>query len=168
MSLLLKIIGVSFIFCNFVIAHERQCKAQPGSHDWPSVYAWDGLNSSLAGHLIKPLPPAAACHSGQATYSETECASIKTAWSTYAFHASNPVSSAWNNDNNDTCVQDAQFSCTSAGYPLYVVNATTVAQVKIGVDFAKRHNIRLIVKATGHDYLGRFIILVSPSPKDKH
>jgi hypothetical protein len=42
------------------------------------------------------------------------------------------------------------------GYPVYVVNATSSKHVKAGVDFARKHNIRLIVKATGHDYMGRY------------
>jgi FAD/FMN-containing dehydrogenase len=41
------------------------------------------------------------------------------------------------------------------GYPVYVVNATTPEHVAMGVNFAAANNIRLIVKATGHDYLGR-------------
>lgn len=37
-----------------------------------------------------------------------------------------------------------------------MVNATCSEDVKMGVDFARENNVRLVVKASGHDYLGRF------------
>ncbi|KAL2259930.1 hypothetical protein VTK26DRAFT_6231 [Humicola hyalothermophila] len=37
----------------------------------------------------------------------------------------------------------------------YVIDATEVSHLQKGVDFARRHNIRLVVRNTGHDYLGR-------------
>jgi len=38
------------------------------------------------------------------------------------------------------------------------VNATCKEDVKRGVDFARENDVRLIVKATGHDYLGRQVL----------
>lgn len=38
---------------------------------------------------------------------------------------------------------------------MYVINATTVEDVQAGVKFAKEHGIRLIVKNSGHDFVGR-------------
>jgi hypothetical protein len=43
-----------------------------------------------------------------------------------------------------------------------VVNATTAEHVKAVVDFARNNNIRLIVKGTGRDYLGRYILYPHP------
>ena len=46
---------------------------------------------------------------------------------------------------------------------MYTVNATEVSAISKGIEFAKRHSIRLVVKNTGHDILGRydaFIIIV--------
>ncbi|KAF9953096.1 hypothetical protein BGZ72_005705 [Mortierella alpina] len=47
--------------------------------------------------------------------------------------------------------------CHQGAVPLYTVNATTVEQVQETVRFAAKHNIRLVIKNTGHDYLGRSI-----------
>jgi hypothetical protein len=41
------------------------------------------------------------------------------------------------------------------GYPAYVVNATNVAQIQSSVAFAKTNNIRIVIKNTGHDFLGK-------------
>jgi FAD binding domain len=46
-------------------------------------------------------------------------------------------------------------SCTRGNYPVYVINATTPAHVQIGVIFARLFNLRLIIKNTGHDFLGK-------------
>jgi hypothetical protein len=41
------------------------------------------------------------------------------------------------------------------GYPVYVVNVTSVAQIQTSVNFAREFNVRLVVKNTGHDFSGK-------------
>lgn len=43
-------------------------------------------------------------------------------------------------------------SCSVGGYPEYVVNASTVAQIQLAVNFARENNMRLVIKNTGHDF----------------
>jgi len=131
------------------------CKAVPGSSSWPSLEVWAKLNDTVGGQLIKPIPPGAVCHPGQPSYNSSICPTVQTEWITYPFHRTSPVSSAWNNYNNDTCLPDTTYSCSGKGYPEYVINATSAEHVALGVAFAKSYNIRLIVKGTGHDYMGR-------------
>jgi hypothetical protein len=131
------------------------CKSVPGSPGWPSLAEWQQLNKSLSYQLLKPLPPAAPCHANEPNYNSLTCAYIESQWSTGAFHADDPISTDSNNFNNDSCLPDPTTPCSGEGYPIYVVNATNPNHVKIGVDFAREHNIRLVVKGTGHDYLGR-------------
>jgi len=40
-------------------------------------------------------------------------------------------------------------------YGVYVIMATTREHIKAGIDFARRNNIRLIIRNTGHDFEGR-------------
>ena len=164
------------------------CKAVPGTSDWPSASAWDSLNESTGGRLLQPPPPGAVCHPGQPTYDDAKCPAVKSGWSTYEFHSDDPISSQWNQYNNDSCLPDPSDPCSGEGYPVFVINATTAEHVKLGVDFgaypltllsfsclslslalsgsggnvakrtirtARKHNIRLIVKSSGHDYIGR-------------
>jgi hypothetical protein len=135
-----------------------RCKSIPGSPDWPSDQEWAALNQTLGRQLIKPTPPGAVCHPEQPTYNPAVCPTVQTEWSTFPFHHENPVSSAWNNFNNDTCVPDAQYTCSPLGYPAYVVNAMTAEHVAARVKFVGWKNIRLIVKGTGHDYMGKVSI----------
>jgi hypothetical protein len=43
--------------------------------------------------------------------------------------------------------------CTLGGFPEYVVNVTSAAQVQLAVNFARNLNIRLVIKNTGHEYV---------------
>ncbi|PWI69532.1 hypothetical protein PCL_01179 [Purpureocillium lilacinum] len=135
----------------------KSCKAHPSNADWPSADDWARLNKALDGRLIKPTPPAAACHPGQPGHDPKRCAEVKKAWETTEFHCGNPVSVLLDQFTNYTCLPDAAYPCTGDGYPAYVINATTARHIKLGVDFARQKNVRLVVKGTGHDYLGRSV-----------
>ena len=153
------------------------CKAVPGTRGWPSSQDWARFNESLAGRLLQPPPPGAVCHPGQASYNAAECPAVQAAWSTYEFHQANPVSMDWNQWTNDSCLPEQSAPCSGQGYPVFVVNATEARHVQLGVQFgenqqplvvvvrgstnthllgiARKNNIRLVVKSSGHDYVGR-------------
>ena len=133
------------------------CKAVPGSTDWPSDASWASLNQTLNGRLLKPSPPGAVCHPGQPTYNAATCPSVQSGFLTSIFHTNDPISNILNNWNNDSCIPDPKYTCSGKGYPIYVVNASCPADVKAGIDFARAKNVRLVVKGTGHDYIGRYV-----------
>jgi hypothetical protein len=116
-------------------------------------YIFELENVQLTDDLA--TPPGAVCHADQPTYDANLCPTIEMDWILYQFHSGDPVSSAWNNFNNDTCIPDPTLPCSGLGYPQYVVNATSAEEVAAGVKFANSHNLSLIVKGTGHDYMGR-------------
>jgi hypothetical protein len=116
-------------------ARDRVCKTTPGSSGWPTIEEWSQLNASTDGRLLQPVPPAAVCHPTQAVYNATRCEEVKTHWADEYFHLNDPVSVEWNNWNNGTCLPDPAFPCSSLGYPVYVINATTATHVKTGLDF---------------------------------
>lgn len=150
----LKVLGCILIALVAQTSASRSCKATPGS-SWPSSFSWTSLNHTVSGRLLQPPPPGAVCHPKQATYSASNCPKVQKEWLSIFYHQDNPISSAWNNFNNDACLPLAAAPCSSDGYPVYVVNATTPARVQAAVKFAGKHNVRLNVKGTGHDYLGR-------------
>ncbi|KAI1122431.1 hypothetical protein F5Y10DRAFT_254122 [Nemania abortiva] len=135
---------------------DAACKAFPGTSSWPSEESWSEFNTTLRGKLIKPgPPPGAICHPGEPTFNSDQCAILTAAWGTYDFHQSNPVSNMWEQFNNDTCLVGPNTPCSGAGYPAYVVNATTAEDVKLSLEFARKHNVRVVVKSSGHDFQGR-------------
>lgn len=46
-------------------------------------------------------------------------------------------------------------TCTLGGYPTYSVNVSSVAQIQLALNFARNLDLRLVIKNTGHDYLGK-------------
>jgi len=116
-------------------ADTPQCKAAPGSASWPSTETWARLNETTGGRLLQPTAPGAVCHPSQASYNAADCRRVQAGWSTYEFHQADPVSSDWNQWNNDTCLPNPSYPCSGSGYPVFVINATTSQHVKLGVDF---------------------------------
>ncbi|KAF0321629.1 FAD binding domain-containing protein, partial [Colletotrichum asianum] len=118
---------------------------------------WVALNESLGGRLRQPAAPGAVCHPGEPSYDAGRCAAVQAGWSKSDFHKADPVSVMWDNWSNDTCLPDAAYLCRADGYSAFVVNATTPEHVKFMVLtlVPREKNVRLIIKSTGHDYLGR-------------
>ena len=126
---------------------EARCKAFPGSNDWPSLKEWRRLNTSLEGALLNPDPPAIACYQG-ASYDAATCSYLVNNASASHFYVDHPLTvlSTW--PQGSTCLHGISpaGNCTRGGYPSYVVNATTVKQVQLAVNFARNNNIRLVIK----------------------
>jgi hypothetical protein len=133
-----------------------RCKTVPGRPDWPSEAEWEKLQAQVAGRLQRPPPPAASCHGGSRGPS---CAAVNAGWHTAEFHVNHPTSTLWQNWNNYSCPLDSRSQCSARGYPIYVVAAREYKDVKAAVDFARTKNIRLNIKGTGHDFLGRLASL---------
>lgn len=128
------------------------CKILPSDPKWPSVADWKALNASVSGKLTVPEPAGAVCHPDQKVYDETSCEQVQAQWTNSSWHASNPWSSDY---NDDTCLPDPAQPCSARGYPAYVIEAEGVTDVQAAVRFTTRTGVRLAVKGTGHDYLGR-------------
>jgi hypothetical protein len=138
------------------------CKAVPGSSGWPEQSAWQTLNKTLGGALLSPFPPAIVCDKSRVLYNASSCSKLPTLaeWFNSSFHASNPVSVDFPNWQDDGCLPTKPDSnvpniCNLTPFPHYVVNATRATQVAAALKFAMQYNVRLSVKGTGHDLLGR-------------
>jgi len=139
---------------NFTVA--PTCKAHPGQPDWPLPADWAALNRAVGGRLLQPAPAAAPCHRSHPAYNAAACSRAKDNWSSSQFHAHHPTSSLWTNVNGYSCeVIDLARPCTGNGFPVYVLNATDPEQIAVAVKWAADRNVRVNVKSTGHDFLGR-------------
>ncbi|KXH31307.1 isoamyl alcohol oxidase [Colletotrichum salicis] len=63
----------------------------------------------------------------------------------------------WKYFTNSTCrpTENPEESCTLGNYGVYVIQATTKQHIKAGIDYARDNNLRLIIRNTGHDFIGR-------------
>ncbi|KAK0624970.1 hypothetical protein B0T17DRAFT_507998 [Bombardia bombarda] len=132
------------------------CRAFPGSSDWPTDAEWKQLNVSLGSALLRPIPVAAACYQGD-FYNATTCQFLVQQAGRTHFWIDDPLTVLTQWPQGSTCmpVLDAVGNCTRGGFPEYVVNATTVKHIQAAINFARNKNLRLIIKNTGHDFGGR-------------
>ena len=132
-----------------------RCKITPDSPEWPSDADWQALNASVQGRLIKPTPPGAVCHSDWPQFDNASCNAMITNWTDPLYHLSTPITV---NYNDNVCIPSPDDPCSSSGYPAYVIAAVSASDVQAGVKFAARTGVRLIVKGTGHDWPGRYVV----------
>lgn len=103
---------------------QQPCKRTPDSLRWPSSAIWESLNVSVGGKLLQPPPPGAVCHPGQPTYDAGQRAAVQAGWLTYDWHSESPVSTDWNNWNNDTCLPDAGYPCSGQSPPWLCIGSS--------------------------------------------
>ncbi|PBK59577.1 FAD-binding domain-containing protein [Armillaria solidipes] len=143
--------AVLFLCVSFTGAHF--CRTVPGDPSFPSDEEWNTLNSSISGRLAKAVPSAQFCDThGDCTDAE---------WTSASFRADIPGAMNFVNWEQDfesippsICLRNST-NCGQGNVPLFAILAESVEDVQIGVAFSSTHNLRLAVKASGHDLLGR-------------
>jgi len=116
-------------------------RVRPSDAEWPSEAQWEKLRQAVGGNLIQPKPLVAAC---TADANGADCADVMKNMRNPFYVSDQPGGtevSGW---------LDAWTPAASA----YAVAARNTAHVVAGVNFAREHNLRLVVKGTGHSYLG--------------
>jgi FAD/FMN-containing dehydrogenase len=116
-------------------------RVRPGDPAWPSAASWNKLNRAVGGQLLRLESPFAHC---EATSASAICKEALARLKNPYFVGDQPAltqTSGW---------VDAWTSQPSA----YAVAAKNTAHVVAAVDFARQHNLRLVVKGGGHSYQG--------------
>ncbi|KAI0005787.1 FAD-binding domain-containing protein [Xylariaceae sp. FL0662B] len=143
---------------------EYGCKCYLGDDCWPTESSWTELNSTVEGNLQIVVPPGASCHNTfegplgtLSTYDAGACADATVNFGNEAWTVEKPEAALWTYFTNDTCrpTGDPNDSCTLGYYGVYLIVAQTKEHIKAGVDFARKNNLRLIIRNTGHDFIGR-------------
>ncbi|KAK4185827.1 6-hydroxy-D-nicotine oxidase, partial [Podospora australis] len=141
--------------------HPGYCKSFPGDSTWPTHQAWEAFNTLLDGQLIKTTPLAAPCYHNTGLYDPAKCSAITSNFSNAYLHENDPTSIFWPLFSGRTCMptttenSSTSANCTHGGFPVYTVNATSVRHIQLGINFARNNNLRLVIKNTGHCYLGK-------------
>ncbi|KAF7377586.1 hypothetical protein MSAN_00181300 [Mycena sanguinolenta] len=132
-----------------------RCRNVPGNPGYPSAAEWDALNTTVFGRLVTVVPSAKFC----ASLAGGACTEDQ--WTSALFRATIPGAMEqpnWEQGYDHTppslCLQNG-ITCGQGNVPLYSVEAETVADIQAAVNFSRIHHLRLVVKASGHDYLGR-------------
>ncbi|KAF9521792.1 FAD binding domain-containing protein [Crepidotus variabilis] len=136
------------------------CKCYEEDRCWPSIETWNKLNTTVHGQLHRVIPDAAVCYNsfeGNPTFNATACAEVTQNFGGQQWQSDRAVAAHWILWTNNTCLPttNPDGRCSLGYYPRYVILAKTRQHIQAGVDFARKNNIRLVIRNTGHDFLGR-------------
>ncbi|GAC1661547.1 MAG: FAD-binding protein [Steroidobacteraceae bacterium] len=116
-------------------------RVRPADPAWPTAAQWQQLNGAVGGNLIRVQPLFGACEAGPAGAACQEVlANLRNPFYLGDQPAGTEVS-GW---------LDAWTPAPSA----YAVKAGNTAEVVAAVNFARTHDLRLVVKGAGHSYQG--------------
>ncbi|KAM0445297.1 hypothetical protein ACHAPV_008394 [Trichoderma viride] len=131
------------------------CKCIPSDTTcWPNEAALTSFNASLPGKLIQNFPVAAPCYPGPLN-NPAQCANIQANWNSSLFHAQFPTGYDYPYTFNCDIPGGNTSSCSLGDSPYYAVNVTNANDISLALKFASQHNMRVSIKQTGHDFLGR-------------
>ncbi|GME30197.1 putative FAD binding domain protein [Neofusicoccum parvum] len=133
--------------------NSTDCKCIPGDACWPSTAEWSQLNQTVGGKLISNKPLAHVCHDPD--YDEAACDVLKEEWVWPVVHQDNPTSMQEPYWQNCTPFTPQEQPCELGNDAVYSINVTSADDMAAGVQFAQKNNIRLVVRSTGHDFLGK-------------
>ena len=112
------------------------------------------FNSSIDGRLVVPEPSAAVCDGSM--YDAAACSIAKAQWLNATWRSDQVGAMQNHNWEDSSCSISANSSsCNQGSVPVLAVDAISPEHVQATARFAVEHNLRLVVKSTGHDYLGR-------------
>ncbi|XHF98365.1 hypothetical protein AWENTII_001918 [Aspergillus wentii] len=136
------------------------CRCRPQNSCWPSTQEWNAFNSSIQGNLVPVRPAAAVCH--VPNLDSSMCDEVKKQWTNSTWRAAQPGTVQWENweswpEDNQTCYIESSQStpCGQGRISLYSALVQSASQIQKTVRFAKQHNLRLVIKNSGHDFMGR-------------
>lgn len=136
------LLSIIALLCLTINAYAADCRCKPSEACWPDSKAWQGLREKLNGQLIKSESELAACVQN----STSKACSKALKGLRNPFHlesvSGDTQSLGW-------------FKAWTAHASEYAVVAKDADDVAAAVNFAREHHLRVVIKGTGHDYLGR-------------
>ena len=116
-------------------------RCRPGDAGWPTEGQWQELRLQVGGRLLKPRSPLETCL--QAPGSAACTALLESLKNPYFL-----------GDEVGLTQTLAWVDAWSSKPSTYAVAARTTKDVVAAVNFARQHNLRLVVKGGGHSYQG--------------
>ncbi|KAL5041764.1 hypothetical protein BDW71DRAFT_201098 [Aspergillus fruticulosus] len=152
MELLLLLLAISSL--RPTSALWQRCRCTPAHNCWEEI-DWSALNVTVSGKLIRNSPPAVSCYPGP-EYNKDGCAHVGSQWSNTTFQSEQPIGYCYPIDNNCPVTNLTwRGECSLGPSPVYTINATEPDELAAGISFARANNVRLVIRNTGHDLLGK-------------
>ena len=117
-------------------------RVRPGDPGWPSQKMWDDLDREVGGRLVSVSSPLEAC--------------VETPANEACEETFSKLRNPYYLGDEPGLTQTLGWADAWVSHPsVYAVSAQTTADVVAAVNFARRNNLRLVVKGGGHSYQGR-------------
>ncbi|KAF9458244.1 hypothetical protein BDZ94DRAFT_1174028 [Collybia nuda] len=158
----MNILWFALPFTRFAFG-KLSCRCLYGEKCWPKVKDFSDLASQLSQPLLHPKPPGSACYPPDSP--SENCSKVmvnmhNSHWrsdQSGSMQAPNFETHTFLNGTISACYIDTMpsFPCTQGSIPEIGVDARSIQDVQAAVKFSLKHTLRLVIKNTGHDYLGR-------------
>src|ERR1700738_2827311 len=133
--------GVAFAESKIGNARSLRSRVRPGDPAWPAAASWAKLKEDVGGNLIDVHPLFGACESAP---DGADCLDALK-------NIDNPFYIGDQPAGTQVC---GWFDAWRPAPSAWAVKARNAADVAAAVNFARDNNLRLVVKGTGHSYLG--------------
>ena len=144
-------------------ASTSSCRCLYGEKCWPNESEFATLATQLSQPILHPLPPPFPCYSASAP--SGNCSEVIANYGNNIWRSDQPGAMQFSNYEvfifpNKTisaCYFNTTLGvpCGQGSVPPVGVDARSVTDIQAAVNFVREHNLKLVVKSTGHDLLGR-------------
>ena len=141
----------------------QQCRCSYGDPCWPTDAELSSLASLLSQPLLHPVPTAYPCYPSSAPVGN--CSEVQALSSYGTFRSELPGSMQianfetylFPNGTIDACYLNTTLNipCKQGSVPPIGVDIRNAEDAQAAINFANQKNLRLVIKNTGHDHLGR-------------
>ena len=116
-------------------------RVRPTDPAWPRAAGWARLKDAVGGNLIEVHEPFASCATDPKDFGCLDAMK----------NMGNPF---WVSDQPGGTEVSGWLDAWTPAPSVYAIKARNAADIAAGIDFARANNLRLVVKGTGHSYLG--------------
>ena len=155
--------GVLPILAATTKASSSSCRCLYGQPCWPNESEFATLATQLSQPILHPLPPPFPCYPPSAP--SGNCSDVianygNNIWRSDqagAMQLTNYEVFMFPNKTISACYFNTTLGvpCSQGSVPPVGVDARSGTDIQVAVNFAREHNLKLVVKNTGHDFLGR-------------
>ncbi|KAF5350794.1 hypothetical protein D9758_010350 [Tetrapyrgos nigripes] len=162
--------ALSFLSLGLAASAGRSCKCMPGQPCFPTQEEWTAFGSKLSTPetlVVGQRPMGAVCYPNDPLFDVIACQALNASVNGFNHVFMSSQIDATNFLNFDSIVTEKGLdgcpyfplaqnaTCNQGRVPPYAVNVTSVQDIVEAVNFASEHNLRLVVKNTGHEAIGR-------------
>ena len=155
--------GVLFTLAATANASTSSCRCLYDQPCWPNESEFAKLATQISQPILHPLPPPFPCYPTSAP--SGNCSEVIANYGSNIWRSDQPGAMQltnyevfiFPNKTISACYINTTLGvpCGQGSVPPVGVDARSGTDIQAAVNFIRKHNLKLVVKSTGHDFLGR-------------